>query len=197
MTIAVYTLDRFVEDSRALVRQDLDARSTAEALKPLLERIVSRRECLTDCGGDSSPEEGFPIYVDDTLTITTVVWKPGIGAPPHNHNTWALIGVVEGNEQNTNYRRTDDGSRPWYAQLEKVEVVDILPGQSAYILPPDDIHSVAIPGEKTVAIHVYGNNLRKQWRYQFDLETGEVKPFVGRQSGLGQTPKASVPSKER
>ena len=90
--------------------------------------------------------------------------------------------MVEGNERNTNYRRLDDGTRPWHAQIEEAGTVEILPGCSSYILPPHDIHAVNIPDVKTVAVHVYGNNLDRQWRYEFDAESGEVRPFKGRTS---------------
>jgi predicted metal-dependent enzyme (double-stranded beta helix superfamily) len=178
--VAEYTLDQFVAEVRAVRAQKLGAPRNVEALTPLLERIVSRPDCLTDHGHPRSPEKDFNIYVDDTLTVRTVVWKPGETTPVHNHLGWAIIGVVEGNERNTNYRRVDDGFRPWRVKLEQVGVADIRPGQSSFILAPDDIHTVTIPEAKTVAIHLYGNDLSKQWRYQFDLETGEVRPFRGR-----------------
>ena len=173
-------LEVFIDEAKELVNGKLDQETIVCQLKYLLDQIISNKQCLTELGKGSSPNQSFTIYVDETLTVSVVVWEAGSGAPPHNHNTWALIGVVEGNEQNTNYKRIDDGSSPWFANLETREVVNIFPGESSFILPPNDIHSVAIPGPKTVAIHVYGANLSKQWRYQFDLLSGVVSPFNGR-----------------
>ena len=48
---------------------------------------------------------------------------------------------------------------------------------TSLMLPPDDIHSVDINEGKTLAIHVYGVDLTKQWRYCFDIETNEVTPY--------------------
>ena len=173
-------LEIIIEKAKELINGEIDQETLVRQLKCLLDPIISNEQCLSEFGKGSSPGGSFPIYIDETLTVSVVVWEPGSGTPPHNHNTWALIGVVEGNEQNTNYRRIDDGSSPWFAQLEKREVVNILPGESSFILPPDDIHSVAIPGPKTVAVHVYGANLSIQWRYQFELYSGAVTPFSGR-----------------
>jgi hypothetical protein len=60
------------------------------------------------------------------------------------------------------------------------------------MLPPNDIHAVEIPRGKTLAIHVYGLDLARQWRYQFDKETGEVKPFAAPAGVRSRTENASV-----
>ena len=182
MQTAVYTIDQFVVDAKEVRRRGLDDLATVEALMPLLDRVVSQPDCLTSLGHGASPDRGIVVYADEELTIRVVVWQPRETTPIHNHNGWALIGVVEGNERNTNYRRLDDGTRPWHAEIEEAGTVEILPGCSSYILPPHDIHAVNIPDVKTVAVHVYGNNLDRQWRYEFDAESGEVRPFKGRTS---------------
>ena len=102
-----------------------------------------------------------------------MVWQPNIGAPAYNHNGWAMVGVVEGHERNNSYHRKDDGSKPWTVDLEQGKVVNVLPGQTTYVIPPDDIHSVAIPSGKTVAVHVFGSNIQRQWRCTLDVEPGE------------------------
>ena len=182
MTTDVYTLDRFAEDARSVVDRKMSELETVRALTPLLERIVARPDCLADRGGDPDPDRGFEIYSSPDLSIQAIVWQPGRGAPPHNHNGWAMVGVVRGHERNTPFTRKDDGSRPWRVELEPGEAADILPGQTGFILPPHDIHSVAIPSGKTLAVHLFGNDIRRQWRCTFDPETGEVRPFVPRQA---------------
>ena len=180
MSTGVYSLDQFVADAREIVVGRLTDLETVQALTPLLERIVSRPDCLSDRGGPASPDHGFDIYTSDDLTVSAIVWQPNIGAPAHNHNGWAMVGVVEGHERNTSYHRKDDGSKPWTVELEQAEVVDVLPGQTAYVIPPDDIHSVAIPSGKTVAVHVFGSDIHRQWRCTFNVETGKVLPFTFR-----------------
>ena len=177
MRTAVYTLQDFVEDARRIVSQGLSAGDAVEALTPLLQRVVAQPDCLDDISGESGAVRGSSVYVDENLTVRVVSWKPGSSTPVHNHNSWVLIGGVKGNERNANYRRLDDGSRPWHAKLEEAETVDIRAGVCNSLLPPHDIHAVTIPEGEAVAVHVYGADLGREWRYQFNLETGEVSPF--------------------
>jgi predicted metal-dependent enzyme (double-stranded beta helix superfamily) len=180
-TAKTYRLQEFVDDARAIVARRLGEQRTLEALIEPLQRIISRPDCLADMEpqGNPDPERGFTVFADDDLTIACVIWPVGGGAPVHNHNGWALEGVISGMERNRNYERRDDGSTPWRAQLEEVAPSIVAAGQTTCLaLPPNDIHAVEIPGAKTNAIHLYGLNLAKQWRYRFDLETGEVTPFT-------------------
>lgn len=176
----IYSLQAFVEDAREIIANRWDEKRTIEAMCEPLQRIIARPDCLADLEpeGNPDPDKGFPIYRADDLSILCVVWQPESGTPIHNHNGWALEGIISGTERNRNYARSDDGSRPWYAELQEVEPTLVGAGQTTALdLPPNDIHAVEIPAGKTLAIHVYGNDLYKQWRYQFDLETGEVRPF--------------------
>jgi len=175
-----YSVQQFVKEARETVDQRLGEARTLSALARKLERVIALPDCLAEVSpdGNPSPERGFPIYRADDLSIICVVWAAGSGAPVHNHNGWALEGVISGMERNRNYARLDDGSEPWRARLEEVEPSVVRAGETTALdLPPNDIHAVEIPGCKTLAIHVYGNDLYKQWRYLFDLETGEVKPY--------------------
>jgi predicted metal-dependent enzyme (double-stranded beta helix superfamily) len=180
MTLAIYSLQDFVDDVRAIVARGLGDKLTQETLLEPLERIIQRQDVLADMepSGNPSPDRGFNIYRDDGLTISAVIWQPNVGTPPHNHNGWAMEGVLSGMERNRNYERLDDGSEPWKAKLEEVAPSIVTAGQTTCLaLPPNDIHAVEVPGGKTLAIHLYGLDLAKQWRYTFDLETGDVKPF--------------------
>ncbi len=177
---AVYTVQQFVEDARDIIAKRWDEKRTLEAITEPLARVIARQDCLADVQseGNPDPEKGFPIYRADDLSIIAVIWYPGAVTPVHNHNGWALEGIIRGTERNRNFGRRDDGSKPWVAELEEVEPTHVSTGQTTALdLPPNDIHEVSIPGDKTLAIHVYGNDLYKQWRYQFDLATGKVKPY--------------------
>jgi predicted metal-dependent enzyme (double-stranded beta helix superfamily) len=177
---AGYTIQQFVEDARAIIDKRLGEEKTLEALSEPLSRVIARQDCLADVesGGNPDPEKGFPIYRAEDLSIICVVWQPNAGTPIHNHNGWALEGIISGMERNRNFERQDDMATPWVAKLEEVAPSIVKTGETtSLMLPPNDIHAVEIPQGKTLAIHVYGNDLYKQWRYQFDLESGEVKPF--------------------
>ena len=98
---------------------------------------------------DPEPDRGFSVYRSDDLAIIAVIWAPDSGAPIHNHNGWAVEGVIKGKEINHNYRRLDDGSEPWRAKLEEVDPSAVSAGETtSLLLPPNDIHSVDIPEGK-------------------------------------------------
>ena len=179
MATSVYTLQDFVREAREIVERELDVERTLDQLSQPLERVIARDDCLADLeSGDPDPDRGVIIHRSDGLTVFAVVWPADSSAPVHNHNGWALEGVIRGMELNHNFQRLDDGSEPWRAKLEEVEPSAVGPGQTtSLLLPPNDIHSVEIPAGKTLAIHVYGVDLPAQWRYRFDLETGEVSPY--------------------
>lgn len=180
MAATLYTLPDFVAEAKAIVARRLPDAETLAAIAQPLAKIIGRRDCLADLepSGNPDPDRGFTIYQADDLSILAVVWPENGGAPVHNHNGWAIEGVISGVERNRNYERLDDGSQPWRAKLEEVDPTIVCAGETTCLaLPPHDIHAVEIPAGKTLAIHLYGLDLMKQWRYQFDIETGEVTPY--------------------
>ena len=183
MTTSTYTLMDFVKDAQRIAdRGDSAERQIAQISDPL-ERIIQRRDVLLDLpeNDDADPDKGFVIHRSDNLTVMAVVWQPDAGAPVHNHNGWAMEGVISGVEFNRNYQRVDDGTTPWFAELEELEPTRVPSGTTTVISePPADIHAVEINEGKTLAIHVYGLDLLRQWRYRFDLESGRVEPFAMR-----------------
>ncbi len=175
-----YTLTDFVAECREIVGQRSEPTQTVAALAKPLERIIARADCLSDLEPDGSadPERGFVIHRQSDFSILAVVWEPASGAPIHNHNSWAMEGVIRGLERNRNYQRTDAGSEPWRATLEELEPTIVGAGETTLLpAPPADIHAVEIPADETLAIHLYGVDILRQWRYEFDLESGAVTPF--------------------
>ena len=95
-----------------------------KGVKPLLEKLIQ-----TD---NSVPKDAFSprkdrfamnlIHMprDEIFSIIGGVWYPGQTTPIHDHLTWAIIGVYEGEEREALFRRTDDGSNPEIAKIEKV-----------------------------------------------------------------------------
>jgi predicted metal-dependent enzyme (double-stranded beta helix superfamily) len=104
--------------------------------------------------------EIVPLHVDDELTILKVVWAPGMSVGPHDHRTWAAIGVYTGGEDNAFYRR--DG-----ATIAGSGGRELRPGDVC-LLGDDVIHAVTNPTvEYAAAIHVYRGDFlamaRSEW----------------------------------
>jgi predicted metal-dependent enzyme (double-stranded beta helix superfamily) len=102
-----------------------------------------------------------------------VVWKPGAVIRPHNHQTWAVIGVYAGREDNIFWRRLGAGPRG----IEAAGARTLLAGDLAP-LGRDIIHSVVNPlGRLTGAIHIYGGDFFRIERSEWDDETLTEGPY--------------------
>ena len=113
---------------------------------------------------------------DEAYSIIGGVWHPGQTTPIHDHLTWALIGVYEGEEREALFRRTDDGSNPRLAKIEPVSERVHKKGQVT-VLGHKGIHRVDnISLRPTFSVHVYGRDIGNAERHSYDPVTGN-KPL--------------------
>lgn len=146
----MFSLDQFIKQSEgkppSAVREILaealhDAASVAEAL----DAVAPGKEI----GG---ARVGDMIYFrSPTLTILKAAVPPKFKTPPHNHSMWAVIGVYDGQENNTFYRRSG-------GTLEKAGGKDLKVGDTV-VLGADAVHAIENPLDRPLkAIHVYGGD---------------------------------------
>lgn len=177
---AVATL---LEDARQIVKERGVTRAALDALSERLETLAREHAALFDArnfpppqpeSGDTSTryrlnpgDEGIALYLNSLL--------PGKTTIPHNHDTWAVIAAVRGQEVNRLYERTDDRSDPDRATLEQRFEVIVRPGTSIAFLP-EDIHSIHVTGSApTLHFHLYGRPLETlTGRLGYEVETGKV-----------------------
>lgn len=151
-------------------------------VKPLLEKLIQ-----TD---NSVPKDAFAprkdrfamnlIHMpkDEMFSIIGGVWYPGQTTPIHDHLTWAIIGVYDGEEREALFRRTDDGSNPKIAKIEKVSEKINRKGHVT-VLGQRGIHRVDNVSDKpTTSIHIYGRDIGSAERHSYDPVTGEIGRFV-------------------
>ena len=146
----VHSLDGFIAAIRAA---HSDAHAPMAAMRAVMQKAFARPEQV--CRMLGAPVQGglFPLYRSDTLSIINTIWAPGLHIPPHNHQCWALIGIYQGQEDNSLWKRVpgDDAGRITLARRQT-----LLPGR-VIGLGHNIIHSVVnpLPG-LTGAIHIYG-----------------------------------------
>ena len=126
--------------------------------------------------GLGAPTEGGvqKLYHADDLTILNVVWPAKMTVMPHNHDTWAVIGVYTGREDNIFWRRLPD------REDGKIEAAGArtLGEKDAFPLGRDIIHSVTNPLSRlTGAIHVYGGDFFNIPRSEWDPENLAEGPY--------------------
>ncbi len=112
---------------------------------------------------------------NESWTLEAFVWKSGAMTPIHDHGVWGVVGQYLGAELDIRYTMLRGNVQEDWADLAETGRTPMMPGNVITLLPPDDIHQVkSISAGTSVSIHVYGGNIRKIDRYEFDLNTGKI-----------------------
>jgi predicted metal-dependent enzyme (double-stranded beta helix superfamily) len=142
----MFDLDDFLARCRDAVADP----QPALAVRELMQRSLRDRASVAAAFGAPRRAELVLLHSSDDLVVLNAVWAPAMRFPPHDHRTWAVIGIYGGDEDNDFYRRagaslTEAGGR----SVREGEVV---------MLGPEVIHAVTNPRSQsfTGAIHVYG-----------------------------------------
>ncbi len=153
----MFNLDQFIEDCKG---------KSAGAIKELLEDTLRDPDAVKQALASMDQEIGqgnigdMALYKSPQLSILKAAVPAGFKSPPHDHRMWAVIGVYEGQENNTFYRRSGESLEP--AGGKELKTSDVL------VLGEDAVHAIANPLDQTsYAIHVYGGDLpnaeRSMW----------------------------------
>ena len=114
-----------------------------EALRPAFQKLLSSDGWLPQaCAGpDETSRMGggigqYALYraEDGSLCLFSLVVPVGAETPVHDHLAWGIVGVYRGAQDETVYRRLDDGSDPEKAVLEVAKQQTLTPGE-CYTLP--------------------------------------------------------------
>ena len=89
-----------------------------------------------------------------------LVWLPGQATPIHDHVSWCVVGVYEGNEYETLYQRDKDTDGTEYLVEDGVKTCPT--GTTEALTPPGDIHKVENQGDcLAISLHIYGADICK------------------------------------
>ncbi|SFA88044.1 hypothetical protein SAMN03159488_00894 [Pseudomonas sp. NFIX10] len=155
-------IENFLKQVRVIHQRGVD-RAALEQIVVLLEALAERRD-LFNFEAFPAPESGqgstafrYRLNDDgDTPTLYLNSLLPGKSTIPHNHETWAIISAIEGQEINYVYRRDDEGREPGYTTLHLEKEVIVQPGTSIAFLG-EDLHGIRVAGEQpTLHFHLYG-----------------------------------------
>jgi predicted metal-dependent enzyme (double-stranded beta helix superfamily) len=173
-----------------------DDAARVEALRPAFAALLAADGWLPDsCAkADEGSRMGggigqYALYraEDGSLCLFSLVVPAGASTPVHDHLAWGLVGIYRGRQDETVYRRLDDGSDPSRARLEVAKRQQLGRGEFYTLLPPaDDIHYVStISEDASISIHLLANDTACVWRHRFEPATGVVTPF---RSGYANAP---------
>lgn len=171
MVETYHDLSVLVDELRCCFEQYKEDVSVTEHVKTIIRPWIDNPEWLEEKYMHCKTEEDiYPLYQGgaDDILITVICWRKGEVSCVHDHRTWAVIGIVQGQETHQIWRRTDDRSKQGYAEIEPTNRMTLGEGQ-IISLPEDGIHSVVNDSDldTTIAIHVYGGDLEKIGRNQY------------------------------
>jgi predicted metal-dependent enzyme (double-stranded beta helix superfamily) len=97
---------------------------------------------------------------DRTHSVVALVWYPGQRTPIHDHVSWCVVGVYEGEESQTLYHLAEDAGRPCLVETGRETAAR---GSCSSLVPPaENIHQVANAGSaRAISIHVYGADIER------------------------------------
>jgi 3-mercaptopropionate dioxygenase len=177
-----------IAETERLTSTIADTPARVEALRPAFGKLLAADGWLPD--GYASPDTksgmggGIGQYAlyrakDGSLCLFSLVIPPGSETPVHDHLAWGLIGVYRGRQDETVYRRLDDGRDEAHAKLEVARRQTVKHGEFYTLLPPcDDIHYVkTVSTEPSISIHLLANDTACVTRHRFDPASGIVTAF--------------------
>ncbi|MBT6278327.1 MAG: cysteine dioxygenase family protein [Chromatiales bacterium] len=173
------TLADFVKDCRGISDTDCAAADCVQALVPVMFDLVARADDFLSESHRQSDPSGYCrnlIYETDdgSLSLYSLVWLPGQWTPVHDHGSWGVVGVVEGNLEERSYVRTDDHhGRDEGIALSRGGIVLLPPGAVTTFVPnPDHIHLTGVADDRppVLSLHLYGRQMNSF--HVYDVEAG-------------------------
>jgi predicted metal-dependent enzyme (double-stranded beta helix superfamily) len=175
-------------ETRRLTEDIDDTSARVEALRPAFSKLLAADGWLPDeySQPDFTSNMGggigqYALYraEDGSLCLFSLVIPAGAQTPIHDHLAWGLIGVYRGVQDETVYRRLDDGRDESRATLEVARQQTVKHGEFYTLLPPlDDIHYVKTASDTpSISIHLLANDTACVTRHRFDAASGVVTPF--------------------
>ena len=185
-----------ISETERLMRDVPDDASRVEQLRPAFARLLAAEGWLPDQYAQPDVTSGmgggigqYALYraVDRSLCLFSLVIPPRSRTPVHDHLAWGLVGVYRGAQEETIYRRLDDGTEDGIARLEVQQQQHLTAGGFYTLLPPkDDIHYVETTSETpSVSIHLLANDTACVWRHKFEPAAARVTAF---RSGYSNAP---------
>ena len=167
-------LDRLVAEIRLAVAGEADDADRAARVAEVLAPILGDSQLLAAAQREPDPnhyrQHVLHVEPDGSFSVVALVWLPGQETPIHDHVSWCVVGVHEGQEFETRYRLEErEGETALIADGHSVNRF----GSTAALTPPGDIHKVANQGPAlAISLHVYGadiGRLGSSIRRRYDL----------------------------
>ncbi|WP_251956803.1 cupin domain-containing protein [Nostoc commune] len=106
---------------------------TLDILEPYFAALLQKRDWLPEHFAQPNLEGGLGggigqwlLYRSQELTIFSLVIPPNSITPIHDHLSWGLVGLYQGKQEETVYRRLDKGQLEGFGDLQENKIPAIL-----------------------------------------------------------------------
>lgn len=159
-------LDALVRDVREAVARGLPPDVTAYVVGERLAPHLGAEGLLTPEQRQGDPERYRQHLLhaesDGSFSIVALVWLPGQRTSIHDHVSWCVTGVHQGEEHERRYRLLPAEGPGGTARLTATEDVVNPTGAVCGFAPPGDIHRVWNGcTEKAISLHIYGADISR------------------------------------
>ncbi len=146
---------------RSVVSQHADWRKTARLVSDELARHLPSADVLSPEQriGDPDGYRSHLLYSEPggVFSIVALVWRPGQVTPIHDHVTWCVFGVIQGEEHEELFVLDEEREC-----LVGAGARTNREGEVSGFAPPGDIHRVRNVGDETaISLHVYGTDVSR------------------------------------
>ncbi|MGP3987473.1 cysteine dioxygenase [Streptomyces sp. 3N207] len=155
-----------IEDVREAVGRGLPPDVTAYLVGEKLTPHLGADDLLTGAQCEPDPER-YRQHVlhaesDGSFSLVALVWLPGQGTSVHDHVSWCVTGVHQGEEHERRYRLLPAEAGGGTARLVATEDVVNPLGAVCGFAPPGDIHRVWNGcDDVAVSLHIYGADISR------------------------------------
>ena len=175
-----HVLNHLIRSVRSVLAVEPEPAQWAHTVARILRPFLGDPRLLTPEQRQPDPERyrQHVLHVEETgaFSIVALVWLPGQSTTVHDHVSWCVIGVHQGQEHEVNYELMREGGEEY---LLPIGESTHRAGSVAALEPPGDIHTVFNPGPETaISIHIYGADVRKlgsSIRCRYDLPVLESR----------------------
>jgi 3-mercaptopropionate dioxygenase len=171
----------FIESVRVAISAAGSAADAVERIRPRFADLLADPGWLPSAYREPAPESGMGGGIgqwllyragDGSLSLFSLVVPAGAQTPVHDHLAWGLVGLYRGTQDEEIFARKA-------GVMRLSERRALRPGDFYALIPPrDDIHRVrTTSAETSVSIHLLTNDTGCVWRYAYDPDSGEERPF--------------------
>lgn len=161
-------LARFIDQATARSRREADPADCVLALAPLMLDLIDQAGSFLQPQHYRDSDAGYTRNLvfdapDASLSLYSIVWRPGQWTPVHDHGSWGVVGVLEGVLEERSYVRVS-------ADRGADEDIDLVRGGTlllqrgsvtSFVPNPDHIHVTGVPDDRprAVSLHLYGRTM--------------------------------------